>query len=263
MTELDGAIGLADASRRVNLAGLWAWVRGGGWRGPYINEDAETWIDANVAAVPALAADPHADVPALARQWITQRLGCTDPAAVETLMRVLMHAPDTILKTFYVEPYARARRDPWLPSGRFIRDDVVDAEAGWRIIQQLPDPALDRAIAEKQQAVDRLAADGQALHEVAEDLAPPVGRKLAHTMDYAETFAQTLRDLVAGLVAARRHSARPDQTLARAAIDRLGAAQRAWVHHTQRVAAYPGTATAFESETLFEFTQQMIEQIGV
>ena len=261
MTELEDAIGLADASRRVNLVGLWGWVRGGGWRGPYINEEAETWIDANVAAVPQLAADPRADVGALAHHWITGRLGCRDEAGIEVLRRVLEHSPQTVLKVFYIEQYARSLRDPWEPSGQFIRDDIVDAEAGWRIIRQLPESALDQAFTEKQQAVDQLAADGQALHDVADQIVPPLGHKLAHTMDYAETFVQTLRDLLAGLAACRRHSARPDQALARAAAERLRASQRAWVHHTQRVAAYPGTATAFESETLFDFTQQLIEQV--
>src|SRR5690606_33238860 len=33
--------GLANVADRVNLAGLWAWVRGGGWGGPFVA--SESW----------------------------------------------------------------------------------------------------------------------------------------------------------------------------------------------------------------------------
>ncbi len=67
------ATGLAQVRNLVNLAGLWAWVRGGGWGGPFVKN--ETWIDANVFAVPRLADDPTSDTSELARQWMRNAPG--------------------------------------------------------------------------------------------------------------------------------------------------------------------------------------------
>ena len=66
------------ASSYLNLVGLWAWVRGGGWRGPYVSKDQEMWIDANVYAAPLLAEDPKAGAEEIGRRWISDRLGCED-----------------------------------------------------------------------------------------------------------------------------------------------------------------------------------------
>lgn len=259
MPEVDSPMGLAQAAERVNLAGLWAWVRGGGYGGPYVNAESETWIDANVVAVPKLAANPRANLDDLARQWITDRLGSDDPAATEALHQALTHSPQSVLESFYIGPYARTRSSPWRPSGSFIQDDLIDADAGWAMIQKLPDAALDEVLAEKQRAVERIAADRRAVQQVAGSLGERAGEALTHQLQYTESLVETLRFLLSAMVNQRR-ARRRDQGHARAAVDAIHQAQSYWNHH-QRYANFRGTASAFRSENLWDFTQLMLDRL--
>ncbi len=111
----ESGAGLASVAGRVNLVGLWSWVRGGGWGGPFVKD--ESWIDANVCAVPLMARKPDAEPADLARHWIRQRLGLTDPRATEALHRILEHSATTVLQAFYIGPFATTRRNAWHPSG--------------------------------------------------------------------------------------------------------------------------------------------------
>jgi hypothetical protein len=260
MRECDNAVGLADVVSKANVAGLWAWVRGGGWRGPYITAETETWIDANVVAVPQLAANPKASVDDVAKHWIGDRLGCEDPAAAEAVFQSLKHSTQTVLETFYIGPYAKARKDPWFPAANFIQDDQIDAEAAWAIIQRLPENALDEVVAEKVSAEQRLAEDRQLIHKAAGKMPKQLLDTLMLSQQYAETLAQTLRGLLAGLVAYRRWLKKPDAALAQAVEKNLRLCQSNWVHHTQRMSSH-GSVSAFDSSNLWDFTQQIIDEV--
>lgn len=261
MPELDSPQGLAQLTQQVNVAGLWAWVRGGGWRGPYVSQDREWWIDANVVAVPQLAANPKADPDDLARAWTRDRLGCEDPVASDAILQVLRHSTESALQTFYVGPYARRRKDPWHPGAHFMQDDLIDAEAAWALIQQLPDADLDEVVGEKMAAENRLAEDRHTLLRVATRLPRPLGEALPLSLEYAETLVQALRHLLAGLVAYRRWQRHPDPLTAQSAIRSLRACQSGWVHHTQRVVSH-GTASAFGSDNLWDFTQRIVDRLA-
>ncbi len=262
MTELEGAEGLAEVAGRVNLAGLWAWVRGGGWGGPFVTGSQEAWIDANVCAVPWLAADPRADVGALADQWIAGRLGCTDPAGAAVVRQLLMNSPQTVLESFYIDRYARRRRDAWYPGGQFIEDDLIDAAAGRAMIESLPLDALDEVVAEKQCAVERLEADHAAVQQVAWKLPDSARELIDHTGEYAETLLGTLGELVAAFAAYRLYQRQGDRHHADTARRAFDAAQRHWVHHTQRVPSLRRAATSFRSDNLWEITQAAIDRLS-
>lgn len=260
MTEVPEAQGLAQVTGAVNFAGLWAWVRGGGWGGPFVGKSQEAWIDANVVAVPQLAANPQADVAELAMQWVQQRLGVTNGKAAAVLQQLLLDSPQTALETFYIGPYARHRKDAWYPSGQFVEDDVIDAAAAKQIIESLSSPQLEQAVAEKQRAADRLAQQEAAVGRVASKLPQDVAELVEHTGEYADTLARTLRDLVAGLAAERMHQRKPDRVYVETARKSYDAAQRWWVHHTQRVPSLRKAATAFRSDNLWDITQAGLDK---
>ncbi len=257
MSEMDGAFGLAEAAKKVNLAGLWAWVRGGGWGGPFISE--ETWIDANVYAVPKLAANPSADGDKLAQQWVDERLDCRDTSARAALLQTLRHSPQSTLEMFYIGPYARTRTDGWYPSGSFLQDDLLDAEVAWQLIRRLPDGALDEVVAEKQHAVERIAKDRRAVQKTASHLITPSGEALVHEMEYCESLAEALRYLLSAMVTHRRSQRHRDLGASRTIMEAVNHCQSYWNHH-QRYANYRGTATAFRSDNLWDFTQQLVDQ---
>ena len=258
--------GLATVSSQVHLAGLWAWVRGGGWGGPFVKN--EMWIDANVTAVPALADNPAADCETLARKWISQRFRGVDGPAADTLLEILLHSPQTILKSFYVGPFAKMRQsppnawNPWHPNGDLIQDDAVDAQAAWRMIQRLPDAELDEVIREKQQAVDQIAEDRSQLQQSMTEENRAMLEPVMNTLAYTESFLEALRDLFAGLIAYRRWQRGKNPGLASICRERLLAAQSHWNHHVQRHGSLPGCATAFREAHFWDLTQRILSELG-
>ncbi len=253
--------GLATVAQQVNLAGVWAWVRGGGWGGPFTRN--ETWIDANVVAAPQLADNPQIDARDLATQWARQRLGIEEDAAVDAVVQTLTHSTQTILQGFYIQPVARQRKSPWHPNGDWIQDDLIDVQAAWRMIQRLPEAELDDVIAEKHSAVERLANDRTALQHAVTDRNHARLDPLVNTLLYAESLFEVLRDLLAGLVAYRRYSRQRTPALATTARQRLLAAQSHWNHHAQRHGSMPGCATAFRESNFWEVTQKMLNEVSV
>lgn len=248
--------GLAEVADRVNLAGLWAWVRGGGWGGPFIKN--ETWIDANVVAVPRLADQPKADPRALAEQWIRERLGIDDPATALAIRQILEHSPQINLQGFYLGPFARTKADPWHPNADLIQDDVIDAQVAWRVVQRLKDSDLDELVREKQDAADILAKDRRMLEEAMTPQTRPALEPLVNTMLYGQSLFECLHELLAGLVAYRRFLRTRDEATAQVCRQKLFAAQSYWNHHSQRHGAMPGTASAFREQHFWELTQEIL-----
>jgi len=260
--------GLADAAERVNFAGVLTWVRGGGWGGPFVRD--ELWIDANVYAAGRLADDPAADPAALARGWVDAALPDLPADRAAGVVQALQTSAEMVRKAFYIEPLAR-QRGPWNPAASWIQDDLVDAEAAWRIVRGLPESDLDAVVHEKQEAVDRAVAMHRALTGVnaRSGKAGPVlagvaadrVARLANTALYTASLFETLRDLLGGMVAVRRHRAAPTPVTRAVALERLRAAQAHWNHHTQRSARRPGTATSFRETRFWELTQELLEEL--
>ena len=254
-----GPSGLAEVAGKVNLAGLWAWVRGGGWGGPFVSN--ETWIDANAYAVPLLADNPKSDPRELARRWIADRLSITEGPVASALQQILEHSPEVVRQGFYIGPFARTKADPWHPNADWIQDDLVDAQAALRIIQRLPDSVLDEVIAEKQSAVERISQDRASLQHLIDDRNRGSIEPLVHTLIYGESLFQSLRDLLAGLVAFRRRQKGGDTSQAELCRQRLTSAQSHWGHHTQRHGSLAGAATAFRESQFWDLTQRILGEL--
>ena len=268
-SEGSGAVaGLADAASRVNFAGVLAWVRGGGWGGPFVRD--EWWIDANVYAAGRLGDDPTADPAALAAGWVDDVLPGLPAARAAGVVQALQTSAEMVRKAFYIDAFAR-RRGPWHPNAGWIQDDLVDVDAAWGMIRGLPEADLDAVVHEKQEAVDRAVAIHRALTGVnarsgvvGPQLAGATGDRLvrlANTALYAAALFETLRDLLAGMVAVRRYQRSPTKTGASEARIRLRSAQTHWNHHTQRSARLPGTASPFRESRFWELTQEMLEVV--
>ena len=258
--ESDAPSGLAAVADAANLAGVMAWVRGGGWGGPFVRD--ETWIDANVWAVPKLADDPKADPRELAARWVRERLSIDDEPTAEALVAVLERSPEMIRKAFYIEPFARNKSDAWHPSADWIQDDLVDATSAWRIIQRLPEADLDAAVREKEEAADAVAASRQELQQLVADRNHPEVERLIDSLIYAESLFEALRDLVTGLVMYRRWLKDRQPGTAEQARRKLYEAQSHWNHHAQRHGSAPGAATPFRESGFWEITQEALGRLG-
>ncbi len=259
VAHLEGEVhGLAEAVDRVNLAGLWAWVRGGGWGGPFVKN--EQWIDANVFAVPLLADDPRVDLLGLAEKWARDRLG-VDDEVVAPIVRLLEDSADFIRQAFYIGPFAAGRENPWHPNADWVQDDLLDTRSAWRIIQTLSESQLDELMAEKDNAAERIGRHRAALQQVVSDRRHPELEPLVNTLLYAESFFEALRDMVGGLVAYRRFQKTGDTAMAQIVKQKLFSAQDHWNHHTQRFGSLPGAATAFREEDFWDVTQDIIAKV--
>ncbi len=256
--EESGSTGLAQVAGKVNLVGLWAWVRGGGWGGPFVQN--ETWIDANVVAVPQLADDPATDLNRLADDWTHQRMQLAD-ATADVVKSVLQHSTDSVLRGFYIAPFARGKGSPWHPNGDWIQDDVLDAEAAWRMVQRQSESDLDAVVQEKRDAVEQVKRDLAALTAIKPERKHAATiEAMINTLQYAESFYRTVRDLLTGMVAYRKFKQANDASAARQCGKALLAAQSHWNHHTQRMASVPGTATPFREAHFWDITQRMLDE---
>ncbi len=252
--------GLANIADEINFAGLWAWVRGGGWGGPFVKN--ELWIDANAYAVPRLADDPKISTAQLAQDWVAQRLKIENPSAARAVEAVLEASVAFSLHGFYIGPYARHKADAWHPNADWIQDDQVDAEAAWRMIQQIPRDQLDAVVTEKQLAVTEVANARAALHAEMASHNRSMLEPLVNTLIYAESFFSALRDLLHGLVAYRQYRRSQSNDDAQTVRHRLLGAQSHWNHHSQRHATLPGAASAFGEDNFWELTQRILSELA-
>lgn len=256
---LDGEVhGLAEAVDRVNLAGVWAWVRGGGWGGPFVKN--EQWIDANVFAAPLLADNPQADPRDLAEQWIRERLGLNGEAAIH-VVRLLEDSCEFIRQAFYLGPFASGRDNPWHPNADWIQDDLLEARSAWRIIQTLRTAQLDELLHEKESAAETLGRHRAALQQVNGDRRHPELEPLVNSLISAEAFFEVLRDMIGGMIAYRSYLKTKDPAAAEIVRKRLFTAQDHWNHHTQRFSSLPGAATAFREEDFWDVTQDILAEL--
>jgi hypothetical protein len=252
--------GLAEVSDNVNLAGLWAWVRGGGWGGPFVQEEA--WIDANVAAVPKLADDPDANVMQLAKTWCSDRLKLEEPDLINAVTGILERSAELAREAFYFGPFTATKGSCWHPAADWISDDQLNAEACWRIIQRIPENELDLAVQEKEHAAEQISSDRHLLQSMVGDRNHDRLQSLVNTLIYAESLYAAMRDLTAGLVAYRRYRETGNRDFADAARGRMFSAQSEWNHHAQRHAMLPGTATPFREFGFWELTQRVLDEVG-
>lgn len=251
--------GLAEVQKNVNLAGLWAWVRGGGWGGPFIRE--ESWVDANVTLVPQLADNPELDTDAAAMVWVKDRLPVDDDAAAG-VVEVLKASTEVVRKAMYVRPYAIKRQDPWHPAGDWIQDDLLDVRAAVRMIQQLDDQQLDEAIQEKIDAAEQATHLRRLCQQRFGERADPRVEPLISSLLYGESLIETLRDLVSGLAHHVRHRRQKSPATAELARKHMFEAQSHWNHHTQRIATLPGAATAFREDGFWDTTDQIMMDLA-
>jgi hypothetical protein len=222
----------------------------------------ETWIDANVFAVPRLVDEPDCDTDKLAQEWIASSFGPVSEALGAAILDTLRHSPWFVLRGFYMGPYARGRADAWHPNADWIQDDMLDAQAAWRIIEKLPDAALDELVQEKQQAVDQVVKDQEALTRASDADNRHQVEPLVNSMMYAESLFMTLRDLLAGMAAYRRYLKSREPALAAQCRHHLIAAQNHWTQHTQRHGSQVGGATAFRENQFWELTQKFLTDLG-
>jgi hypothetical protein len=170
----------------------------------------------------------------------------------------MLSAP-TIRKLLYVNAAQSSNNSPWL------RDDLLDVNAIWSTAMQVLDlHHADAAIAEKREALqgaDRI----RYLFDIALPHLPnpSQAKALSNSLAYYNSFAGSVVSLFIGFVkfAQWHRTGRTNTALATEAADLLEHAQAHWQHHTQRHALLPGAPSVFQENTLWDRTNDCLEQL--
>jgi hypothetical protein len=238
---------------------LWGWSRGGGWGGPYVQR--EEWIDANVHALAHLHQSCHTPTSDLATAWAgtSFQIAESSPPAPAITELLLMSAP-TIQKLLHPLSDSPIESAPW------VHDDLLDVNALWEAATQVVEAGQsDAACAEKSDAlaaVDRI----RQLFDLASPELPnkSQARDLANSLAYFSSFAGAVAHLFTGFVrfAQWTRTGRTDSAIATSAAESLKRAQSNWQQHTQRHAMLPGAPTVFRENTLWQRTNDCLEQLA-
>ncbi|MCG8508398.1 MAG: hypothetical protein MI741_04140, partial [Rhodospirillales bacterium] len=185
-----------------------------------------------------------------------------DEAIAAQVLEILEHSAEIARQAFYIGPFADQKSEPWHPNADWVQDDLIDANAAWRMIQRVPEARLDEVVAEKQLAAEQISRDRAALQNLVADRVHHRLEPLLSTLIYAESLCETLRDFLAGLVAYRRYLRAGQPGAAETVRQKILSAQTSWNHHTQRHGALPGAATAFRENGFWELTQKILGELS-
>ncbi len=254
------ADGNLSTSQLHNRFSLWGWSRGGGWGGPYVQR--EEWIDANVHALAEFYKHPDASPPEIATAWVATTFNVAQSAPpTPAITELLLISAPTIHKLLYVASTHRSHhpRAPW------VKDDLLDVEAVWSAAQHAVDSnRADETCHEKIEAM-RGADRVRHLFDLATPELPNQSqvRALANSLAYYNSFAGTVVNLFIGFVRFTQwhRTGRSDKPLADKAANALEHAQAHWQHHTQRHALLPGAPSVFQENTLWDRTNDCLEQL--
>jgi hypothetical protein len=141
------------------LAGIWTWTKGGGWEGPYI--DNELWPEVNAWVLARWANDPSAREDSLAKAYAIDSLGLTIEQA-QVFYTFLLNSASAILR---FKSTTANLVDPWWSRDEYISFPVVpDSESGKQKIRDEFREAVELsaknvAIAESLAVSDMLTKD--------------------------------------------------------------------------------------------------------
>ena len=145
-------IGLRDLVSHSKILGVYSWSRGGGWYGPYIEN--ELWPDLNAFVLAQFVKNPARSEEQIFLEYATERLGLSN-GDVNRFRELCLTSTRAILKGRHCEVFDRVLHESVLPTACWMRDDRLGGN------QQLAEVfdylqknrRVDDALAEKTEAV--------------------------------------------------------------------------------------------------------------
>lgn len=145
-------IGLRDLVQHSKILGVYSWSRGGGWYGPYIQN--ELWPDLNAFVLAQFVKDPSRSEEQIFRQYAHTRLGLQLPD-IQRFRELCLLSARAILKGRHCGAFDRVLKESLLPTACWMRDDRL---GGHRQLAEVLDFLEENdlsaaALAEKAEAV--------------------------------------------------------------------------------------------------------------
>ena len=113
--------GLKDIMHDPHICGIYTWSRGGGWYGPYIQN--EFWCDLNTYVISAYACDPTRTETDIFLQYTRKKMGLTEEDG-QRFHKICLQVQDAVLHGRYITPYDRSLNECRMPS-LWMRDDRI------------------------------------------------------------------------------------------------------------------------------------------
>ncbi|MEI8290958.1 MAG: hypothetical protein WCH99_15950 [Verrucomicrobiota bacterium] len=145
-------IGLKDLVGHPKILGVYSWSRGGGWYGPYIQN--ELWPDLNAFVLAQFVKDSSRSEAQIFLEYATGRLGL-DNGDVNHFRELCVLSAKAVLKGRHCAVFDRVLRESVLPTACWMRDDRLGGrEQLAEVLNYLGDHDLyGEALAEKSEAV--------------------------------------------------------------------------------------------------------------
>ncbi len=234
-------IGLKDLVSHPKILGVYSWSRGGGWYGPYIEN--ELWPDLNAFVLAQFVENPARTEKEIFLAYACERLGLRN-GDVNRFRELCLTSARAVLKGRHCAAFDRALNEAVLPTACWMRDDRLGGcDQLAEVFDHLDKTNLcDEALTEKSEAVrlwERVAFLARQIewrdHETAQfaNLSAQYGLKLFRAI------AAGWRVMMAGRVAAKKSAL--DETELESA---LAAYDAAWADY-QSLAALPGCPTLY------------------
>ena len=144
--------GLRDIVRDARIEGLYIWSRGGGWHGPYLQN--ELWCDLNAYVIAQYGKCPHRTEEEIFFSYTREVLEL-DEWNARIFREICLKSAKAVLKGRYCEAFDRQYRESFMPCKNWMRDDCLATGAPLDEMKKyLEDNHLkEEALLEKAQAV--------------------------------------------------------------------------------------------------------------
>lgn len=120
--EQTSRLGLRQAAQNPLVRGIYTWSRGGGWYGPYVQN--ELWCRMHAWIFGHWAADPSQDEPTLFRNFCIQVLSMS-PQDASVLRELCLTSSQALLEGRYCGIYEQQARLDGLSPSNWMRDDRI------------------------------------------------------------------------------------------------------------------------------------------
>ena len=144
--------GLKDLVGDPKIIGVYSWSRGGGWYGPYIQN--ELWPDLNAFVLARFARNPARSEEEIFLEYATGRLGL-DNGDVNRFRELCLLSAKAVLKGRHCAAFDRALKESVLPTACWMRDDRLGGRDQLAEVLEYLDKnnLVAEALAEKTEAV--------------------------------------------------------------------------------------------------------------
>lgn len=118
--ELKEAKGLEDVKDHPLVCGIYAWSRGGGWYGPYIQN--EFWCDLNAYIIGKYGNNSQRTERDIFLEYAKEKIDMNEENA-EKFYALCQKIPEAVLRGRYIEAYDSHLNEEIMPSELWLRDD--------------------------------------------------------------------------------------------------------------------------------------------